>query len=94
MRNLGMHDEHSWSPTDVIHYDQQALAALAPAILEAFIRKRQEDPIKRANEELEQRVRERTEQLRALSGELTSAEQRERKLIHKGKSLPDIANEF
>jgi signal transduction histidine kinase len=37
--------------------------------------------IKRANDELEERVRERTEQLRALAGELTLTEQRERKRL-------------
>jgi PAS domain S-box-containing protein len=39
------------------------------------------ETIKRANDELEERVRERTEQLRALVSELTLAEQRERKRL-------------
>jgi PAS domain S-box-containing protein len=46
-------------------------------------RKQQELEIKRANNELEERVHERTEQLRALAGELTLAEQRERKRLAK-----------
>ena len=53
-------------------------------------RKRQEEELRRAKDELEQRVRERTEelalragQLQALAGELTLAEQRERKRLAK-----------
>jgi PAS domain S-box-containing protein len=53
-------------------------------------RKRAEEELKRVKDELEQRVRERTEelalrvsQLRALAGELTLAEQRERKRLAK-----------
>jgi PAS domain S-box-containing protein len=46
-------------------------------------RKQQELEIRRAKDDLEQRVRERTEQLRALAGELTLTEQRERKRLAK-----------
>jgi PAS domain S-box-containing protein len=46
-------------------------------------RKRAEEELRRAKDELEQRVRARTEQLRALAGELTLTEQRERKRLAK-----------
>jgi PAS domain S-box-containing protein len=46
-------------------------------------RRRQEEEVRRANEKLEEQVRERTEQLRALAGELTLTEQRERKRLAK-----------
>jgi PAS domain S-box-containing protein len=70
--------------------DRQTLESLSPAIVEAFMRQRAEQALQEANLALERRVAERTSelaeratQLRALAGELTLAEQRERRRIAK-----------
>ena len=70
--------------------EQRTLESLSPAIVEAFMRKRAELALQETNEALEHRVAERTAelaeratQLRALVGELTLAEQRERHRIAK-----------
>ncbi|HEY5999400.1 MAG TPA: GAF domain-containing protein [bacterium] len=65
--------------------DREALEAIAVAVVEALDRKRAEEGLARANDQLERRVAERTaqlarhaRQLRALAGELPLSEQRER----------------
>ncbi len=85
--------------------DQQALEAVAPAIVEALDRKRAEQALRRAKDELEERVRQRTaelhrraEQLARLTSELTMAEQRERQhlaqVLHDGLQQLLVAARF
>ncbi len=82
--------EASGSP---IHDQQGRVIGGVAVTVDVTARKRAEEDLRRAKEELEQRVQERTmklaqraEQLRALAGELTLTEQRERrrmaKLLH------------
>ncbi|MCE5278516.1 MAG: response regulator [Planctomycetaceae bacterium] len=74
---------------------QEALETLAPAFVEAFMRKQAEEALRQAKEELEQRVQERTAELRHRSqqlsrvvSELALTEQRERgrlaQVLHDG----------
>jgi GAF domain-containing protein len=47
---------------------QQTIEALAPAVVQALLRKRAEDEVRKSRDELEQRVVERSEALRAAGG--------------------------
>lgn len=50
--------------------DRAAMEALAPAVMEAFMRKRAEEALKQAHNELEQRVKDRTAELRLTVAQL------------------------
>jgi PAS domain S-box-containing protein len=56
--------------------EQEALEALAPAVMEALGRKRAEDALHKAHEELEARVQERTAELEKAKDAVTSERQR------------------
>jgi PAS domain S-box-containing protein len=62
---------------------QRRAVSLVGTVADISERKRAEESLARAKNELEQRVAERTAQLRALAGELTLSEQRERSRLAK-----------